>query len=396
MYDIKENQSSTNYLNTLRVLAILSVIIAHSNAPICTYYSKFLSKIETYICILLVGQASFAVITFVMITGVLFLNPSKELTYDKILKKNFLRIILAIVFFGIPYSFMEVLFNSNLSFNVDQIGTAILNTIQGKSWAHIWYLYMIAGLYLCIPIIKSFVNNSSKSTIKYILIILFIFTSILPNLYIIIPYRLGIYILIDSVYFFYLILGYYIHYYKININNKILWLMITAYIIFLILMPLNSNFVDLSFGGNILLNGPTSPIVVMATFAIFSLALKINKSKPIIDIISQIVFGMYLIHPLFINLIYKFLKFTPEKYPFIFVERFILTFTAGDGLYANNNIFLLGITFPFSSTNQPDISPVVLTVIFLKKVANFLISIGIFTVAGLYVSLSPAKDIRAL
>jgi surface polysaccharide O-acyltransferase-like enzyme len=93
-----------------------------------------------------------------MITGVLFLNPEKDITLEKMLKKYVFRIVLAIILFGIPYCFMEIIFDANMVFNIGQIGVAILNAVQGKSWDHIWYLYMIAGLYLCIPLIKIFIN----------------------------------------------------------------------------------------------------------------------------------------------------------------------------------------------------------------------------------------------
>jgi surface polysaccharide O-acyltransferase-like enzyme len=117
-----------------------------------------------------------------MITGVLFLNPEKNITPVKMFKKYFLRIVLAIIIFGIPYCFMEIFFDANMSFKMDQIGIAALNALQGKSWDHMWYLYMIAGLYLCIPFIKIFVVNASINILKYTLLILFVFTSVLLTL----------------------------------------------------------------------------------------------------------------------------------------------------------------------------------------------------------------------
>jgi hypothetical protein len=52
-----------------------------------------------------------------MITGVLFLDPEKNISFEKILKKYVLRIILAIIIFGIPYCFMEIFFDANMLFN---------------------------------------------------------------------------------------------------------------------------------------------------------------------------------------------------------------------------------------------------------------------------------------
>jgi surface polysaccharide O-acyltransferase-like enzyme len=229
---------------------------------------------------------------------------------------------LAIIIFGIPYSFMEIIFDQNMSFKISQIGLAILNMVQGKSWNHMWYLYMIAGLYLCMPIIKVFVVNVSKRVIKYILIVLFIFTSVIPSLESILPYKFGINIPINSVYVFYLILGYYIHYNNVALKNRILFTLVILYLLYVGLMPLNENFYILSGEGSgaIILNVYNSPIVVMVTFAVFCIFRQhIKAPRKIINFIVPLCFGIYLIHPLFINLLYKFIKLSPEKYPLIIV-----------------------------------------------------------------------------
>jgi surface polysaccharide O-acyltransferase-like enzyme len=214
---------------------------------------------------------------------------------------------------------MEIFFDANMAFNIGQIGIAALNAIQGKSWDHMWYLYMIAGLYLCMPLIKIFVANAPKNIMKYTLTVLFIFTSVIPSLEGIIPYKFGIYIPINSVYVFYLLMGYYIHYNKLSINSGILWSLLTAYMLFAILMPLNENFVNFSDGGRLKLGDYNSPIVIMATFAIFCILYQKNKPNKIMEKIAPMCFGIYLIHTLFINILYKFIKFIPGKYPLIIV-----------------------------------------------------------------------------
>ncbi|MDR1955857.1 MAG: acyltransferase family protein, partial [Treponema sp.] len=142
-------------------------MMIHVFSPINSYFSDYLTKSESYICVVLNNVWQWCVPIFVMITGVLLLNPEKNITVERILKKYVLRILLAIIIFGIPYCFMEIFFDSGLSFHINQISSALLNTIQGKSWDHMWYLYMIAGLYLCIPLIKIFVINASKNIVKY-------------------------------------------------------------------------------------------------------------------------------------------------------------------------------------------------------------------------------------
>jgi surface polysaccharide O-acyltransferase-like enzyme len=305
----------TGYLNTLRVFATFAVIMLHVFVLTNACFQGMLTQLETYICVILRNLWQWCVPMFAMISGVLFLNPKKDITIEKILKKYFGRLILAIIIFGIPYSFMEILFESNMSFNIRQIGGAALNTIQGRSWDHMWYLYMLAGLYLCIPMIRIFVFNAPKKVVKFTLAVLFVFTSVIPTLETIIPYKFGIYIPIDSVYVFYFLLGYHIHYNRIMMKNNVLLLSVMLYLVFTVLMPLNDSFVSLSTGGDIILTGYNSPVVVMITFAIFCGFRQKNKALKTAGIIAPMCLGIYLVHMVFINFLYKFIKISPEKYP---------------------------------------------------------------------------------
>jgi surface polysaccharide O-acyltransferase-like enzyme len=178
---------------------------------------------------------------------------------------------------------------------------------------------MIAGLYFIIPLLKIFVNYCEKRLFEYILIIIFIFTSILPIVEKIFAIKIGFYLPINSVYVFYLLLGHYIHNYKIIIKNKMLFLLMVLYFCCAIFMPINNNFVNLTGGGNIVFFGYNSPIVVMSTVALFCFVHQKNKSAKIFNLLSPMCFGIYLIHTLFLNILYKFIKFTPEKYPLIIV-----------------------------------------------------------------------------
>jgi surface polysaccharide O-acyltransferase-like enzyme len=252
-----------------------------------------------------------------MISGVLFLNPEKEIGLEKLFKKYILRIVLALFLFGVPYAFIEIFFDAHYRFTAGQIGQAILNVLQGKTWDHMWYLYMIIGLYLFVPLLKIFVMHTSKKILEYVLIVLFIFTSLIPTLQNSLSIHFGIYIPIHSVFLFYFLLGYYIHQYDLRVNNKVLLLMSTLYLLLVVLFMPNSPFTN----GECLycFYDQISPLVVMITFTVFCFVRQNIKTNKFHDFISKQSFGIYLIHPLFLHMFYKLLKFTPEKYPFITV-----------------------------------------------------------------------------
>jgi surface polysaccharide O-acyltransferase-like enzyme len=90
---------------------------------------------------------------------------------------------------------------------------------------------------------------------------------------------------------------------------------------------MNKNFINMPGNGAIILLGYSSPITVMSALALFCIIRQKNTSSRIFDIISPICFGMYLIHMLFINFLYKVIKFSPEKYPLVIVIICVSTIT---------------------------------------------------------------------
>jgi surface polysaccharide O-acyltransferase-like enzyme len=104
---LTNNQNNKHYLNTLRVFAMFGVVMIHVFAPINTRYASYLTSQESYICIIWGNLWQWSVPVFVMITGVLFLDPSKNITIGKIIKRYFIRIIIAIIIFNYSFQFLQ-------------------------------------------------------------------------------------------------------------------------------------------------------------------------------------------------------------------------------------------------------------------------------------------------
>lgn len=305
-------QVNTEYLNTLKVLAAFAVLVYHVVKPLVSFHSLALSDFERNTCLVFYNLLNWHVPVFVMITGALLLNPEKEITILKLFKKYISRIIFALFVFGFPFAFLEIYFDAHYQFNIKQIYYAFVNIFdQNRMWDHMWYLYMVIGLYLVIPLIKGFISYAEKSTVEYILILLFIFTSIIPYFERILGFRFFISIPVNSIYVFYLIFGYYLHNYKVMLNCKLLVFLLSLFIISVVLSIINIH------AGTIIQLGYDSPFVILAASVIFCLVRQRNKFSKITNVLSFLCFGIYLIHPLFINFLYKFLKLIPERYPLI-------------------------------------------------------------------------------
>ena len=223
--------------------------------------------------------------------------------------------------FGVPFAFMELLFEDHYEFSIGQIGTAVLNVLQGKLWDHMWYLYMIAGLYLVLPLLKIFVSNANRKAMEYILLILFIFTSVIPTVQNMFQIKIGFYLPVNSVFMFYLLLGYYIHNYNIRVRKRTLAGMALFYIVYIIILQLKT-------GAIVGLYSNISPLVVMITVTIFCYIRQNKKVTKFHAIVSPYCFGIYLIHAFFLNIFYKAIKFVPRKYPLTMVVIIITAATS--------------------------------------------------------------------
>lgn len=161
------------YLDLLRVISIAAVVVIHTAAQ---YWSSLsVTSYEWNMANVFDGAMRWAVPVFVMISGALFLDPKKEQPIKKLYSKNVLRIVTIILFWGLVYALLhkpptDLTFSSLYDFF--------------KVWVlghyHMWFLYMIAGLYILVPILRC-ITASEQST-AYFLAVAFIVNSIIPFL----------------------------------------------------------------------------------------------------------------------------------------------------------------------------------------------------------------------
>ncbi len=76
--------------------------------------------------------------------------------------------------FGLFYAFLEDLVLANYKLSVDIIMSAFIRVLNGETWAHLWYIYSLVGIYLLLPLWKGFSDYASDEVLKYVLIIMFI------------------------------------------------------------------------------------------------------------------------------------------------------------------------------------------------------------------------------
>lgn len=146
------------YLDILRILATLAVIALHVYAT--QYKTAFGNRIWYYA---LVGNSlvRWAVPMFVMISGALFLRPDFVVSYATILKKYIPRLAIAYIFWLCAYHLCTL---------------AIVPPPIPTPCYHLWFLPLLVGIYLLIPVLKEIANN--QKLLQNILIIWFLLYSV--------------------------------------------------------------------------------------------------------------------------------------------------------------------------------------------------------------------------
>ncbi len=150
------------YIDYLKVFAAFAVILIHVSAQY--YFSVEVSSIEWQTFNIYDSIARWSVPVFVMMSGVTLL--SKERSIKSIYSKYILRLFTAFSFWG-GYCAIS---------SGGAMKQIFLNAMKGNG--HLWFLPMIIGLYMCIPIFRKIIESDNLT--KYFLGLTFIFTFLWP------------------------------------------------------------------------------------------------------------------------------------------------------------------------------------------------------------------------
>ena len=147
-------------LDYLRVFASVAIILLHVTAQNMCYVE--LAGTEWNIYNICNSASRWGVPVFVMMSGALFLPreiPTKTL-YTKYIARMAIAYVVWSLFYAIVDPIGNLIFTEGYQVSFVEI---IGNFISGA--VHLWFLPMIIGLYMCIPLIKQLTQNDK--TIKY-------------------------------------------------------------------------------------------------------------------------------------------------------------------------------------------------------------------------------------
>ena len=295
------------FLDVLRVLATCAVVLMHvltgatdvTDASIVPEYRSLLLSVMDLV--------TWCVPIFLLISGYLFLNPERTLTYPVMIKKYCRRIALAILLFGVPYAASELVV-AERTFRIRMIPEALKMTLMGHTWSHMWYLYLILFLYLITPLLKKVLRVLPVWRVVAIMAVIFLGSSVAPFLNKVLDVN-SIPVLPDGgVYFLYYLCGYFFAVREVCVDKgRNVWL--TAAVAVLALGMILSR----TLAGFSIQMAYNYPFTVLLAVLLFAAGWNgsIKKHRIPWQEAGALSFAVYLVHPVYVNLLYKFVKITP-------------------------------------------------------------------------------------
>ena len=299
------------YFDVLRVLATFAVIVLHLSAQHWADVDVMSGAWQAFN--LYSSSVRWAICIFVMISGALFLSGTQSI--GQILRKNVLRIITAFLFWSALYAVYGIVFYGY------SLRTAALQLINGHY--HMWFLYMIVGLYLIVPLLRP-IAQSEKLT-RYFLLLALFFNFLLPLVSSVFwltswEYYNGFQTLTGMLYYhftlgftFYFVLGYYLS--RSDIPARLLRWSYRLGVLGLILTASLTSLASRSKGtATVLFYNYDTVNVLMMCLGLFLFARSYlnlptlgEKGHARIRALSRWSFGAYLVHPMVIEALDQFL-----------------------------------------------------------------------------------------
>lgn len=171
----------------LRIISAVAVIVIHVSA---TYYGALTDKTtfgyinfnNAFVTSLYNSLSRFAVPCFVMLSGAFLLGDERNADYKYFYGKAFKSVGIPTVIFSVLFFLYSILVKTALIFFENREITELLDPfkdfIKGEPFYHMWYLYMLIGVYILIPVIIRFKNDVGEKRFAAVSYVFFILASL--------------------------------------------------------------------------------------------------------------------------------------------------------------------------------------------------------------------------
>jgi surface polysaccharide O-acyltransferase-like enzyme len=300
-------------VDLIRTVAIVGVILLHAANDLTIQQMNQFEIIRWCTVDIYQSVGRIGVPLFVMLTGALLLQPSKNESLSVFFKKRWTRIGLPFIFWGAAFFAWDFLVEHQAF-----TSSAIIQGILTGPYYHFWYIYMLAGLYLLTPILRIIMAHADQKIMKYLVILWVLGAAIVPFAGLLTTYHLDSDVLTITGYVGYFVLGAYLLTVRIRRSTLLIFMSLG-----LALTVIGTYVMAATVGGGKMyfFQEYLSPTMILASVMLFLLLNTIQppsnqtetnpkvpgqpKARKLLSVISQNTLPIFLFHVMILEALQK-------------------------------------------------------------------------------------------
>jgi len=313
-----------HWINNLRLLSIVAVITIHVSAVYLD--SVTTSSLEWSIANLFNSFSRWCVPALITITGVLVLGGDRKISAVDFYKKRAWKILIPFIFWLFFYSFWNLIKGF---FGTEHTLEEITDSaFDGSAYYHLWYLYMLIPFYVFAPLIKFILDKMSRVVLLSTFIIslmLSLIMQISSGLF----HQYEFWCFWFIAYMPYFLLGRIILDFDINLKSfqfSVVFLT-SVFVVFLGYgFFKSSSFLSYSGGAYFYTYMSLGVTVMSAAIIVFFKNADFFNKRDYCTKLSDKTFGIYLVHPILIDVLFFVLKKNELYFSSFLIPVFVFFF----------------------------------------------------------------------
>ncbi len=293
------------WIDLVRVFAVFQVVLVHlsyviffKEAPLtpnwraANFYDSF---------------SRMGVPLFFMVSGYLLLGKSESIA--DFFRKRFMKVGIPTLFWSVAYLLWSVKAYTNGSMNPLGVILSMLKAIYtGNVEIHLWFLYILIGIYLVVPILRVYASTASRQNLTYFIAMWFLASPLLELAQRVIGFQTALIIPVVTGYVGYFVMGYWLADVKLGSRGRVLSAL--GCIIAIVVTYFGTNILSADAAPiDTYFYSYFSPPTVLASLCGFlllkDLGQNLGKASQIVRTVSATSFGIYLIHIFVVELLRK-------------------------------------------------------------------------------------------
>lgn len=285
-----------HWIDLIRVVAVFQVVLVHLSYVI---FFKEPPRSSNWLAANFYDSFSrMGVPLFFMVSGYLLLGKSEPIA--QFFRKRFFKVGIPTLFWSAAYLLWSEPAYTNGSMNPVGVTLSMFKAMYtGNVEIHLWFLYILIGIYLVVPVLRVYISAASRRDLSYFLGMWFLATSLIELVQRVIGIQTTLAIPVVGGYVGYFVLGYFLAEVELGSRGRVM--AIIGCILAVAVTYFGTNALSGQAGPiNDYFYSYFSPAVVLASVCGFMLLKELGQhlgsAGRFVRMVSATAFGVYLIH----------------------------------------------------------------------------------------------------